>query len=100
MQVYIRQKQVLYSLFREGYIDESAYEEALNYDVTNDFLRQSEEDIENLSHSYVYDLIEKEGRKIIMEAMYKGDGITAEQIAENSRARTTVSRRCRCRNEK
>lgn len=79
-----RQKQVLYSLFREGYIDESAYEEALNYDVTNDFLRQSEEDIENLSHSYVYDLIEKEGRKIIMEAMYKGDGITAEQIAENS----------------
>ena len=53
---------MLYSLFREGYIDESAYEEALNYDVTNDFLRQSEEDIENLSHSYVYDLIEKGGR--------------------------------------
>lgn len=79
-----RQQEVLYRMYREGYIKEDVYQEALNYDVTADFLSQSSEDTDGFARSYVYDLVEKEAREIIAQAMYVEDGLTAEQIADNS----------------
>lgn len=79
-----RQKEVLYSMFREGYIKEDVYQEALNYDVTADFLRQSDEETNDPSRSYVYDLVEGEARDIIMKSMYEEDGLTAEEVGNNS----------------
>ncbi|MEY8292885.1 transglycosylase domain-containing protein [Carnobacteriaceae bacterium 52-44] len=78
-----RQQEVLYSMFREGYITQEEYQSALEYDIVADFLQSSEEDENNSSHSYEYDLVENEGRKIIIDLMLEEDGITDEQLAEN-----------------
>jgi penicillin-binding protein len=79
-----RQQEVLYSMFREGYIEEEDYQAALDYDVTADFLRQEDEEDSDPSRSYVYDLVEREARTLLMESMYQEDGITTEQIQNNS----------------
>ena len=47
------------------------------------FLKNSEEDNKNPSHSYEYDLVESEGRNIIIDLMLEEDGITNEQLADN-----------------
>ncbi len=78
-----RQKQVLYSLYREGYINQSSYEEAVNYDISADFLRHSGEERQDPSRSYVYDLVEREARQIIMNHMLREDEITNEQLADD-----------------
>lgn len=78
-----RQREVLYSMFREGYITEEVYQEALNYDITADFLQRSSEDENNSSYSYEYDLVEREAREIIMNLMLEEDGITDEQLTND-----------------
>ncbi len=78
-----RQKQVLYSLYREGYIDQPSYEEAINYDISADFLHHSGEEKQDPSRSYVYDLVEREAREIIMQQMLREDEITNEQLADD-----------------
>ncbi|HLR92425.1 MAG TPA: transglycosylase domain-containing protein, partial [Atopostipes sp.] len=78
-----RQREVLYSMFREGYITEDVYQEAVNYDVTADFLQRSSEDEHNSSYSYEYDLVEREARSIIMDIMLEEDGITEEQLTND-----------------
>lgn len=78
-----RQQEVLYSMFREGYITQEEYQAALEYDIVADFLQRSDEDENNSSHSYEYDLVESEGRNIIIDLMLEEDGITDEQLAEN-----------------
>ncbi len=76
-----RQQEVLYSMFREGYITEDVYQEALTYDVTADFIQQSKEDGSFDSElSYEYDLVFEEARDILLEQMLITDGITQEQI--------------------
>lgn len=77
-----RQKDVLYSLFREGYITQEDYEAALNYDITQDFLPGAVEEETDPSRSYVYDLIEREGKKIIMEMLLEADGVKLEVNTE------------------
>jgi len=88
-----RQEEVLYSMFREGYITKEDYNNALNYDVTADFLQQSNEETTDPTQSYVYDLVESEGQQIIMDAMLEEDGITAEQLAENPDLETEYRQR-------
>src|SRR5699024_7761268 len=78
-----RQQEVLYSMFREGYITQEDYEVARDYDITADFLQRSEEDSDNPSHSYEYDLVESESRKILINLLLEEDGITAEQLTED-----------------
>lgn len=83
-----RQGEVLYSMYREGYIDEQAYNEARAYDVTDDFIRQTEEDTRDPALSYVYNLVKEEAQEIIMDAMILEDGITEEQLAQDSDLKT------------
>ena len=78
-----RQKQVLYSLYREGYIDQTSYDEAIDYDISADFLRHSGEEKQDPTRSYVYDLVEREARQIIMQNMLQEDEVTNEQLAED-----------------
>lgn len=77
-----RQGEVLYSMFREGYITEEAYQAALNYDVTQDFIVSSEDDMERYSRSYVYDLIEEEARNLFIMYFMREDGLSEERIKE------------------
>ena len=79
-----RQHEVLYSMFQEGYITKEEYQDARDYDITADFLKKSEEDESNPSHSYEYDLVESESRNILIDLMLEEDGITDEQLADNS----------------
>lgn len=78
-----RQKEVLYSMYREGYITQEVYNEALNYDVTADFLRREDGEADDPARSYVYDLIKKQAIEIFIEMMIEEDGITREQIDDN-----------------
>lgn len=79
-----RQREVLYSMYREGYITEEVYNDALNYDISADFLRREDGDIDNPTRSYVYDLIEEQAKEIFVEMMIEEDGITREQIDNNT----------------
>ena len=88
-----RQHEVLYSMFQEGYITKEEYQEARDYDIAADFLKNSEEDNKNPSHSYEYDLVESEGRNIIIDLMLEEDGITDEQLADNPDLKEITSKK-------
>lgn len=77
-----RQAEVLYSMFREGYITEEVYRSARDYDITTDFLVPSDDDLNRASRSYVYDLIENEARDLFMRHFMKTDGLSDERIEE------------------
>lgn len=78
-----RQKDVLYRMFREGYLTKNDYDIARNYDITEDFLVESADEDKDPARSYVYDLVEREARQIIMERMLEVDAISAEELANN-----------------
>lgn len=78
-----RKNDVLYSMFREGYIKEKDYQEALNYNLEEDFLVQSEEEEKKTNRSYVYDLVEIEAQEIIKEKLLEKDAITKEELEGN-----------------
>ena len=77
-----RQADVLYSMYREGYLTEEVYQSARAYDVTADFLVPSEEDFNRVARSYVYDLIEEEARDLFMRRFMSEDGLSEERINE------------------
>lgn len=76
-----RQREVLFRMHREGMISFEEYEEAVEYDLTQDFLNREEMDYEDLS--YVYDLGEFEARGILQQYLMENDGITEEDLEEN-----------------
>lgn len=78
-----RQRDVLYSLFREGYITEEDYQIALDYDIVSDFKTRNFEEDNNPTLTYEYDLVEKQARDIIMDLMLEEDGITHEHLESN-----------------
>lgn len=75
-----RQKDVLYRMFREGYLTRNDFDMARNYDITEDFIVDSSDEKNNPSRSYVYDLIEREARKIIMDMMLEADGVSMDAL--------------------
>lgn len=75
-----RQKDVLYRMFREGYLTKQDYDIARNYEIKNDFILESTEDENDPARSYVYDLVEREARQIIMQQSLQDDEITAEDL--------------------
>lgn len=76
-----RKNEVLFRMYREGYISEDEYKEAKAYDLTQDFLSREDTDAKN--KSYLYDEVEKQAREIVMEQLYTADGKTAEDISKN-----------------
>lgn len=76
-----RQREVLFRMYREEYITLEEYEEAENYDLTQDFINREELDEDGLS--YVYDLAEIEAKSILIKAYYEQDGITQEMLDED-----------------
>ncbi|WP_236253543.1 transglycosylase domain-containing protein [Carnobacterium sp. CS13] len=74
-----RKDEVLFRMYREGYISEDEYNEAKNYDLAQDFIQQDTSTQQK--NSYLYDKVEKEARKIIMEKLYTADKLTASDLA-------------------
>ncbi len=77
-----RQQEVLYSMYREGVIDRETHQEALNYDVTADFLARESDDSINPAQSFEYDLVRREAREVLAVKMMQADGLEEERIKE------------------
>lgn len=73
-----RQREVLFRMYREGYISREEYDEALEYDLTQDFINR--EEIEEDGLSYIYDLAETEAVQLLIQHYYEEDGITQEML--------------------
>lgn len=73
-----RMKTVLYSMYRENKINQADYEAALAYDITKDFLPA--EEATKSTQSYIYQAINRETIKIIMEKNAKEKNLTYDQI--------------------
>ncbi|MGX7394935.1 transglycosylase domain-containing protein [Carnobacterium mobile] len=74
-----RKNEVLFRMFREGYINKKEYADAKSYDLTADFVQQDSSNQPN--NSYLYNAVEKEARKILMEKLYTADKLTASDLA-------------------
>ncbi|WP_051237701.1 transglycosylase domain-containing protein [Lacticigenium naphthae] len=74
-----RQQEVLYRMFREDYISQAEYNEAIDYDITQDFIQRQRSEEKTLT--YLYDKVEEQSREIISRYLYEKEGYTAEEIA-------------------
>jgi len=77
-----RQESVLFYMRREGFITQEEYEQAVEYDITSDFLTQEESDSNN-TESYLYDLAEERSRDIILEHLVSESEYTMEEVNNN-----------------
>ncbi|MGB6178682.1 transglycosylase domain-containing protein [Carnobacterium sp.] len=76
---FARKDEVLFRMYREGFITKKEYNEAKNYDLTPDFIQQDTTSKQN--NSYIYNAVEKEARKVLIETMYTQDELTAADLA-------------------
>ncbi|MDZ7834869.1 MAG: transglycosylase domain-containing protein [Alkalibacterium sp.] len=76
-----RQHEVLFRMYREGYITDEEYEESRAYDITQDFINQ--EDMEYDDNSYVYDIALERSKELLIEKFMQDDEITDEMLEEN-----------------
>ncbi|WP_277630253.1 transglycosylase domain-containing protein [Atopococcus tabaci] len=76
-----RQKNVLFFMYRGGYLTKEEYEEAKNYDITQDFINR--ENAEENKQAFLYDSVELEAREILMELAAEEAGLTMAEIREN-----------------
>ncbi len=77
-----RMKTVLFSMYREKKITKQQYEEALAYDVTQDFL--TPEEVSTQRQSYLYQAVNREATKILMKKMAEKDHLTYEQLKKDT----------------
>lgn len=78
-----RKDVVLFNMLREDYITQEEYEEARDYDLTQDFIAREEDEEGTTRQSYVYDLAEREARDIIIQQMIDRSEYTNEEVAED-----------------
>ncbi|OJF94293.1 transglycosylase domain-containing protein [Alkalibacterium sp. 20] len=76
-----RQKEVIFRMYRAGYITKAQFEEARAYDITQDFINRK--NVETNDNSYVYDLALEESEELLKEAFMRDDEITDEMLEEN-----------------
>lgn len=76
-----RMKTVLYSMYRENKISKEAYEEAFDYDITKDFLPGEEVTI--ASQSYLYQAINREILKILIQKNAENDGVDYHSLLKD-----------------
>lgn len=88
-----RQKDVLYSMHREGYINRQDYDAARNYDLQADFLISSGDEEKSPSRSYLYDLVEREAKKIIMEQLLENDDRTMDDLTDEPKLEADYAER-------
>lgn len=76
-----RQQNVLFFMYRGGFLTKEEYEEAKNYDITQDFINR--ENVEENKQAFLYDSVELEAREILMELAAEEAGLTMAEIREN-----------------
>src|SRR5699024_10917327 len=78
-----RKNVVLFNMLREDYITQEEYEEALDYDLTQDFIAREEDNEGSSRQSYIYDLAEREARDIIIQQMINRSDYSNQDVAED-----------------
>ena len=77
-----RMKTVLFSMYREKKITKQQYEDALAYNITQDFL--APEEISTQRQSYLYQAVNREATKILMKKMAEKDHLTYDQLKKDT----------------
>lgn len=75
-----RQQDVLYRMFREEFITEDEYNEAKEYDITQDFIVTEKDDSLRNDQSFVYDAVEKAARDILINQLITEDEKTLDEV--------------------
>ncbi len=78
-----RKDQVLYNMYKEGYITKQEYDDAKNYDLTQDF--KPSEDVTDNVNGYLYDYTYDQAIKILMPIYYEADGLKTEDLTNNDK---------------
>ena len=71
-------KDVLYNLYRGGYLDKSQYESYKSYDVTKDF--KAGENPDAVSHDYLYYSVMSEAQDIMYDYLVKRDKVSSQDL--------------------
>lgn len=78
-----RKDNVLFNMYKEGFITKKEYDTALAYDLTKDFI--ATESVQNDTNGFLYHYVHQEAIKIMMPTLYEKDHVTKEEIAENDK---------------
>lgn len=78
-----RKNVVLFNMLREDYITQEEYEEARDYDLTQDFIAREEDNEGSTRQSYIYDLAEREARDIIIQQMINRSDYSNQDVADD-----------------
>lgn len=73
-----RMKTVLYRMYAEQVISKEEYDEAVAYDITQDFIDTQDTQLNN--HNFLYQQIEKQAVEILMTQEAEKNGITFEEL--------------------
>lgn len=84
-----RQKVVLSRMYQVGFITEQEYKNALNYDVTKDFIPAQPPSFEQ--YPWLTIEVEKRAKKIIAIYLANQDGMTEQEYNSNEQARKKYS---------
>ncbi|GEK91366.1 transglycosylase domain-containing protein [Alkalibacterium kapii] len=76
-----RQDEVLFRMYREGYISEKEYEDAQAYDITQDFINK--ENIDYKDNSYVYDVAYLQSLDLLTQKFMDDEEVTDAMVEEN-----------------
>ncbi|PMB84038.1 transglycosylase [Dolosicoccus paucivorans] len=76
-----RMKEVLFRMLREEKISQQEYDEAIQYDITQDFLPTDQKSEER--QSYLYQAVLFEATSLIMEKNLAEDNLSWEQLAKD-----------------
>lgn len=79
-----RSHEVLQRMRLTNFITEEEYQEAINYDITQDFISAEEsEEVPEERNSYIYQAVEQQTVEIIMEQLVSADGLTMNDVNAN-----------------
>ena len=73
-----RMKTVLYRMYAEEVISKEEYDEAVAYDITQDFITSQKSDLDQ--NNYLYQQIEKQSVELLMTQEAEKNGLTFEEL--------------------
>lgn len=77
-----RQKEVLFNLYRNGYIDKNDYEKDKKVDLSKEFLQPASVDSE--SHGYLYSVVYDEAKKDVYNYLIKRDKVSETELGNDA----------------
>lgn len=77
-----RQQDVLYNLYRGGYVDKAAYESYKSYDVTKDF--KAGETPDTVNHDYLYYSVMSEAQEVMYDYLIERDKVSSQELKNDA----------------